>query len=66
MLEYVDLGLPGLNHVPVSGTPVRLSRTPGEVVSPPPRVGEHNLEVYGGLLGYSDHRLAGLKAKGVI
>jgi formyl-CoA transferase len=32
----------------------------------PPRFGEHNEEVYGGLLGYSSEQLQGLKEKGII
>jgi len=32
----------------------------------PPRFGEHNQEIYGKILGYSDEALANLKEKGVI
>ena len=32
----------------------------------PPRFGQHNEEVYGGLLGYSSEQLQGLKQKGII
>jgi crotonobetainyl-CoA:carnitine CoA-transferase CaiB-like acyl-CoA transferase len=32
----------------------------------PPRFGEHNKEIYGGVLGYSDEKIAELKAKEVI
>jgi crotonobetainyl-CoA:carnitine CoA-transferase CaiB-like acyl-CoA transferase len=32
----------------------------------PPRFGEHNREIYGGELGYSEEALQGLKEKGVI
>jgi len=32
----------------------------------PPRFGEHNEEVYGGLLGYSSEQLQALKEKGII
>lgn len=66
MLEYVDLEVPGLEHVPVSGVPVRLSRSGGTVVSRPPRVGEHNAEIYGRLLGYGEDRIDALRNTGVI
>jgi crotonobetainyl-CoA:carnitine CoA-transferase CaiB-like acyl-CoA transferase len=66
MLEYSDLEEPGLDRVPISGLPVRLSRTPGKVVSRAPRVGEHNREIYGELLGYSDERIAELGRQDVI
>jgi len=32
----------------------------------PPRFGEHNAEIYGRALGYSDEAIEGLKEKGVI
>ena len=45
----------------------KLSGTPGEVRWPgPATVGEHNAEVYGGMLGLSDAKLAELERKGVI
>ncbi len=66
MVEYSDLGLPGLERVPISGVPVRMSATPGRVVHRAPRVGEHNAEVYGGLLGYDQAELAELARTDVI
>ena len=44
----------------------RLSRTPGRVEHLGPALGEHNDEVYGGLLGFSSEKLAELKEEGVI
>ena len=56
-------------------------RTPTEVVLPPPaqvnmedvddlkfppRLGEHNEAVYGGALGFSSQKIAGLRARGII
>jgi formyl-CoA transferase len=32
----------------------------------PPRFGEHNHEIYGQLLGYSDEKLSALNEKGII
>jgi crotonobetainyl-CoA:carnitine CoA-transferase CaiB-like acyl-CoA transferase len=67
MLPHVDLEFDGLARVPVSATPVRLSRSPvGGPPSRPPRPGEHNDEVYGRALGYGEDRLAELSAAGVI
>jgi formyl-CoA transferase len=43
----------------------RLSKTPGEIKSPPPKLGEHTAELLGGL-GYSREDLAALKEKGVV
>ena len=45
----------------------KLSDTPGSVRTPAPAtVGQHNDEVYGGLLGLGDDELAALKAAGAI
>lgn len=66
MLEWVDLESPGMESVPVTGVPVKLSATPGEVRHRAPHPGEHNQEFYGGLLGYSAERIAELEAGGFI
>ena len=66
MLEYVDMEYPGLERVPVCGLPIKLSETPGTIERRAPRVGEHNDEIYRGLLGYSQAMMGELKALGVI
>jgi formyl-CoA transferase len=43
-----------------------LSRTPGRVAHAGPRLGQHNREVLGQELGFSEAELAELKARGVI
>ncbi len=66
MIEYLDLEEPGLERMPTSGIPARLSKTPGCITERAPRVGEHNDEIYQDLLGYSTATLDDLKRKGVI
>lgn len=66
MIEYSDLEEEGLEKVPISGIPHRLSKTPGKVVTRAPRVGEHNMEIYKDLLGYSDEKIAELTSKKTI
>jgi len=60
---------------PSTGTRITLAPPPnltpfmeasGRKLSFPPRFGEHNGEIYGAVLGYSDDELAGLKQKGII
>ncbi|MFP6584723.1 MAG: CoA transferase [Candidatus Hydrogenedentota bacterium] len=66
MLEYMDLGVPGLENVPLCGIPIQLSETPGSVREQAPAVGQHNDEFYRDLLGYNDERLAELRESGTI
>lgn len=51
--------------IAVSGDFWHFSRTPA-VVGSTPKVGEHNEEILGGLLGYSQDEIAKLYATGVI
>ena len=44
----------------------RLSETPGRVRHAGPELGEHNDDVYRGLLGMSDDELEGLRSDGVV
>jgi len=52
--------------IPTPGIPIRLTASPGALRSPAPRLGEHNSEVLGKLLGLSEKELQQLKAKGVV
>ena len=66
MIEYVDMEVPGMEHFPVSVNPIKMSKTPPRIDSRAPRVGEHNADIYEGLLGYDSERLAALKESGTI
>ena len=57
---------PQLGDVTVPGIPVKLSATPGSVRTAPPMIGEHNREVYCGLLGLSDEEFVALQRDAVI
>jgi crotonobetainyl-CoA:carnitine CoA-transferase CaiB-like acyl-CoA transferase len=48
------------------GPPYRLSETPWRIRRRPPRIGEHNQEVYCGELGLPQEQLAALTAAGII
>jgi len=64
MIMYADY--PGLGKIPLPGIPVKLSLTPCDVQSPAPMIGEHNEEVYCGLLGMSAEELNQLKSGNII
>ena len=53
-------------NLPQPGIAPRLSKTPGGVKHRAPTLGEHNHEVYGGMLGVSDEELQTLASDGVI
>jgi len=50
----------------VTGTPIKLSATPGSPGSPAPLLGEHTRGALAELLGLDDTSLQNLAAKGVI
>lgn len=53
-------------RIPVPGIVPKLSNKPGDIRLAPPHLGEHNNEVYNGLLGMSDDEISELKKEGVI
>ena len=61
----VPIDHPARGRVMMPGNPVRLSASP-TTVKPSPLLGEHNAEIYGGLLGCTAEELESLKRDGVI
>ncbi|MBP7587181.1 MAG: CoA transferase [Thermoanaerobaculia bacterium] len=59
------LPLPGFGDIEVFGLTAQFEKTPGAVDTPPPVLGEHNSEIYGGL-GISAAEQTRLKTAGVI
>jgi len=57
---------PALGTVRMQGVTPRLSETPGSIRHGAPLLGEHNDEVYGGLLGLSAVDIARLRDEGVL
>jgi CoA:oxalate CoA-transferase len=64
MIAYLDY--PDLGTLPIPGLPIKLSLTPGSINSAAPRLGEHNQDIYCGLLGFTPEKLARLKTDGII
>ena len=63
---FVELDDPVYGRVKTTGTPLKLSETPGRVRWLAPNPGEHNEDVFVGLLGHSPDELAKWRAEGVI
>lgn len=61
-----EIDVPDVGKVKTVGVVPRLTETPGSIEIPPPTLGQHNQEVYCGLLGLSQDELAGLKKEGVM
>jgi benzylsuccinate CoA-transferase BbsF subunit len=57
---------PAMGRLRVDGIPVHLSATDWRIERPAPLLGEHNREVYGGLLGLADDEIDELTAAGVL
>jgi formyl-CoA transferase len=62
----VSVPHPDFGELKMQNVAPKLSRTPGRVRSPSPRLGQHNDDVYRGLLGMNAERYAQLKAAKVI
>jgi crotonobetainyl-CoA:carnitine CoA-transferase CaiB-like acyl-CoA transferase len=57
---------PTIGPVKMQGVYPRLSRTPGAIRRGAPRLGEHNREIYQGVLGLADEEIESLARDGVI
>jgi CoA:oxalate CoA-transferase len=62
----MDTELPNGERVSLPGIPLKLSLTPGKFIKAAPRIGEHNKEIYQGLLNFSTEELIELQQEGVI
>ena len=62
MVDHPELG----ETIKYPGAPLKLKETPWKIQRRAPLIGEHNEEVYTGLLGFTSQRLAELKSEGVI
>ena len=64
MLQVLDY--PGLGKVHIPVMPMKLSETPTVIKTPSPSLGQHNEEIYKGLLGLSTEKISQLKQAGII
>ena len=64
--DIVEVDDPTIGPVKMQGVYPRLSRTPGAIRRGAPRLGEHNREIYQGVLGLADEEVESLARDGVI
>lgn len=62
----VELAHPIAGNLLVPGTAIKFSETPAGIKCPAPGLGEHNKEIFKGLLGLSEAEIDELKKKGTI
>ena len=62
----VSVPHPDFGELRMQNVAPKLSETPGSIRSPSPEMGQHNDEVYRGLLGLDESRYAALKAANVV
>lgn len=62
----VEVHHPTLGKLPIYGVGPKFSLTPGKIRSAAPLLGQHNEEIYQGLLGFSREKMGELKGKGII
>ena len=63
---FVDIEHPDLGRIRNLGAPFKLPASPGGPSRPAPRLGQHNDEIYGGLLRLPAAEVAALRAGGVL
>jgi crotonobetainyl-CoA:carnitine CoA-transferase CaiB-like acyl-CoA transferase len=63
---FVEVDHPRFGSLTTTGTPLKLSETPGRIRWLAPMPGEHNEEVFVGLLGHSRDELEQWRGEGVI
>ncbi len=63
---FAEVQHPAAGRLRIPGAPVRISGDPWRIARPAPLLGQHNEEVYCGMLGIPRAELAGLRRAGVI
>jgi crotonobetainyl-CoA:carnitine CoA-transferase CaiB-like acyl-CoA transferase len=64
---FTEVPLPdGSGKIPVTNCPLQMSTTPLEIVRSFPSVGQHNEEIYTGILGYNRQQLTEMERQDII
>jgi CoA:oxalate CoA-transferase len=62
----VEIDQPEVGKMTITGSPINLSETPGEVYAPAPLLGQHTEEILRNVLSYSEVDIDDLKREGII
>ena len=63
---FEEITMPGIGTHRYPGLTFKMAHTPNAVRTPPPKLGQHNEEIYLDLLGYTLEELEALKASGSV
>ena len=63
---FADIEHPAAGRIEYPTAPYRFSRTPWSAVRPAPLLGQHNEEIYKGMLGFTEDEIAALKQQEII
>lgn len=63
---FIDVEYPRVGKIRVTNSHYKMSETMPQFYMPSPDLGEHNKEIYGGFLGYSDEKIEELISEGAI
>src|SRR4029079_5395368 len=63
---FVEVNDPAYGPIRITGTPLKLSETPGRIRRLAPLPGEHNEAIFVGLFGHTKEELEGWRKDGVI
>ena len=62
---FTEIDHPTAGRMKLNSSPIKLSDTPAEIRSAPPTLGQHNQEIFRGLLGLPEEKYQADLEKGV-
>ncbi len=63
---HVEIDHPDYGPITITNSALKMSKTPGIVDAPAPRISQHSEEILISLLGYSESEIEALRANGII
>ena len=63
---FIEIEDPDVGAVKVTNSHIKMTETKPGFKSPAPALGQHNREIYGGMLGFTEEQLNKMKEDGVI